>query len=99
MIAQQASDPSPTGCIKFRPNFYENQEMDDEFRQKYSNKTLLSVTCDGIINHWNVQTGKLQHTDRHEDNALFACDFSCDGLKYVVAGRDFKVYLYDELTR
>ena len=36
---------------------------------------------------------------QQEDNALFACDFSCDGLKFVVAGKDFKIYLYDELTR
>ena len=46
-----------------------------------------------------MATGKLQHSIKHEDNSLFACDFSCDGLKFVAAGRDFKVYLYDELTR
>ena len=73
--------------------------MEDEFRQKYAQKTLLSVTCDGIINHWNVATGKLQHSMKHEDNSLFACDFACDGLKFVAAGRDFKIYLYDEMTR
>ena len=73
--------------------------MDDEFRQKCAQKTLLSVTCDGIINHWNVATGKLQHSMRQEENSLFTRDFSCDGLKFVVAGKDFKIYLYDELTR
>lgn len=59
----------------------------------------MSVSIDGVINHWNALTGKLQHTDRIEDNALFTCDFSCDGLKYTVAGRDKAIYLYDEITR
>jgi len=60
---------------------------------------LLSVTVDGIINHWNAMTGKLQHSTRQEDNALLTCDFSDDGLKYTVAGKDKTIYLYDELTR
>ena len=72
---------------------------DDEFRTKHGGKTLLSVTVDGIINHWNAMTGKLQHTTKQEDNALLACDFSNDGLKYTVAGKDMTIYLYDELTR
>ena len=73
--------------------------LTDEYRQKYSGKTLLSVTCDGIINHWNATTGKLQNTYRDEGNAFFACDYSCDGLKYTVAGRDLSIHLFDELTR
>ncbi len=66
---------------------------------KNGGKSLLSVAVDGTIAHWNALTGKLQHTEKHEDNSLFACDFSCDGLKYTVAGRDMVIYLYDELTR
>jgi len=73
--------------------------LDDEFRHKNGGKTLLSVSADGQINHWNALTGKLQHSTKHEENSLFACDFSCDGLKYTVAGQDTAVYLYDELTR
>jgi WD40 repeat protein len=73
--------------------------MEEEFRLKYGGKTLLSVSVDGVINHWNALTGKLQHTERLEGNPLFTCDFSCDGLKYTVAGKDMGIYLYDELTR
>ena len=34
-----------------------------------------------------------------EGNSFFACDFSCDGLKYTIAGADCNVYLYDEASR
>jgi hypothetical protein len=44
-------------------------------------------------------TGKLQNTYKDEGNAFFACDYSCDGLKYTVAGRDLGIHLFDELTR
>ena len=73
-------------CIKYRPPFPTTVELDDEFRHKCGTKTLLSVSSDGSINHWNALTGKLQHSEKQEDNGLFACDFSCDGLKYSVAG-------------
>ena len=86
-------------CIKYRPQFPTTVELDDDFRHKCGSKTLLSVNSDGQINHWNALTGKLQHGEKHEDNGLFACDYSCDGLKYTVAGQDMAVYLYDELTR
>ena len=36
---------------------------------------------------------------QENNNALFACDYSCDGTKFTAAGRDAKIYLYDELTR
>lgn len=52
-----------------------------------------------MINHWNALTGKLQHSARQEENSLFACDYSCDGFKYTVAGKDMVIYLYDEVTR
>ena len=59
----------------------------------------MSVTCDGIINHWNAKTGKLQNHMQLENCPLFACDYAVDGLKYTVAGTDMKIYLYDEQTR
>ena len=59
----------------------------------------MSVTCDGIINHWSAGNGKLQHSIREETGPLFACDYAIDGLKFTVAGSDTKIYLYDELTR
>ena len=58
-VGQQGSDPTPTSCIRFRPTIPSGIELDDEFRAKCMGKTLLSVTSDGIINHWNAATGKL----------------------------------------
>ena len=98
-IAQQGSDPTPTSCIRFRPNLHPDLLIDDEYRLKYGGKTLLSVTCDGIINHWNAVTGKLQHSQREENSSFYTCDFSNDGLKYTVAGQDMAIHLYDEVTR
>lgn len=98
-IAQQGSEPSPTGCIKFRPTLHPNLDIDEEYRLKNGGKTLLSVTCDGIINHWNAVSGKLQHSFKEEENSFYTCDFSRDGLKYTVAGRDMAIHLFDELTR
>lgn len=68
-------------------------------RSKFTGKALLSVSADGHICHWNAASGKLQHTIVQEENSLSACDFSPDGLHFVAAGKDCKVYLYDETTR
>ena len=73
--------------------------MDDEFRQKYSGKTLLSVNCNGVISHWNAITGKLQNVIHNEGNSFFTCDYSLNGLQFTVAGSDMAIHLYDELTR
>lgn len=90
--------PAAVGCIKFRPPItaYDN---DEEQKNKFSGKSLLSVSSDGVVAHWNATSGKLQHQLRHEDQALYACDFAPDGLHFTVAGSDSKIYLYDEVTK
>ena len=54
-----SQDPSSVNCIKFRPYFPNDLQLDEEFRTKNGGKTLLAVTCDGHITHWNALTGKL----------------------------------------
>jgi len=95
-ISAQGDEGTPTGCIKFRPPVY---DCSVEAASKFSKKTLLSVCCDGIVNHWDCHRGQLQHCLKVEGNSFFACDFACDGLKFTVAGADCNVYLYDEERR
>lgn len=84
--------------MKFRPPIA-NLDDDEELKSKFSGKCLLTVSCDGHICHWNAASGKLQHTITHERNGLSACDFKPDGLQFVAAGVDGRIYLYDEVTR
>ena len=97
-IAAQGAEGSPTGCIKFRPPVHDH-DGGVEAQAKFNKKTLLSVTCDGIVNHWDCSKGVLQHCMPVPNQSFLAADFACDGLRFVVAGSDSNVYLYDEASR
>lgn len=97
-LAQQGTDPAPTGCVKFRPT-QPGLDAEEEHKARYSGKTLLSVNADGVISHWIAMNGKLQHTMQQEANSLFCGDFASDGLKFTCAGKDMAIYLYDEETK
>ena len=65
-INAQGEEGHSTGCVKFRPPVFDYQGS-LENQQKLSKKTLLSVSCNGIINHWDVHKGGLQHSMKPEN--------------------------------
>ena len=71
----------------------------EETKQTGNQKILLACTTDGYVNHWNIASGKLSHSIHIEGNAFKCCDYSTDGLKFVAAGTDRNVYLFDEYRR
>jgi len=63
---------------------------------------LCTTTADGAIQHWSLTTYKLMNEmtqHKEAENNLTALDYTKDGKKFVVAGRDRNIYVYDDHTR
>ncbi|CDW81377.1 wd repeat protein [Stylonychia lemnae] len=86
-------DGMPITSIRWRPN------SSSESGAKSSN-VIVSITSDGLIQHWAVNSSKCLHSFKDEpDNNLYALDFAPDGKMFATAGQDTRVYVYDEQTR
>ncbi|KAI9136646.1 WD40-repeat-containing domain protein [Paraphysoderma sedebokerense] len=60
---------------------------------------LAAVYPDGYIYHWNPTAEKETGTICEDDNQIFAIDYFRDGTKFVTAGSDCNIRIYDEITR
>lgn len=66
---------------------------------KWNNKkrtTLLIGAADGYVSHWHVSSGKILNSIKEIGNSINSVDFSADYKKFVTAGNDITVRLYDE---
>jgi WD40 repeat protein len=57
---------------------------------------IISVNANGALQHWHVTSGKLLNTIFDEFNQLLTVDYNNDGTKFVAAGNDCVVRVYDE---
>ena len=57
---------------------------------------ILVGAADGTVSHWHVKTGKLIHSIKEEKNAINCVDYSFDYKKFITAGNDITVRLYDD---
>ena len=92
--AQQGVDPVPITSVRFRPNF--------SGQNPRASTNLVSLTSDGIIQHWHINSNKLLTEEtyhRDKGNNLNCADFTKDGRKLVVAGSDRFIYVYDEVNK
>eukprot|EP00916_Digyalum_oweni_P018905 GHVL01031539.1.p1 GENE.GHVL01031539.1~~GHVL01031539.1.p1 ORF type:complete len:342 (-),score=41.73 GHVL01031539.1:1480-2505(-) len=83
-------DQGPTTQVRWRP---------DTNASSVTKNVIVSVYATGEIQHWHINSGKLLHETKQEDNQIFCFDFFKDGSKFVTAGKDRKIYLYDETTK
>lgn len=94
-MVQNAHETMPFTAIRWRP-----QVGSVDSSTAKPSAAIISITSDGLIQHWHVNSGKCLHTTRDPNGKdLYALDFSHDAKNFAVAGLDCHVYLYDEHTR
>lgn len=80
----------PVSAIAWRPQ---------TATMKTSN-VLVTAQADGTLKHWHATSGKCLHqTNEDPENHLYSLDFTADGQMLAVAGRDKKIWVYDETTK
>jgi COMPASS component SWD3 len=80
----------PTTAIKFRP-------VTATTRTK---NVLISSNAAGTVQHWHMTSGKCLHSIEEENkNQVYALDYNSEGTKFVTAGKDTAVRVYDEATK
>ena len=64
---------------------------------------LVSVTADGWIKHWHLNTGRCFHSVKvdYEDptSQLYTVEYNKEGSLFAAAGNDKYVHIYDENTK
>jgi len=60
---------------------------------------MISINSNGALNHWHITSGKCLGTIYDEMNQLYSVDYNNDGSKFVTAGSDTVVRVYDEATK
>ena len=82
-------DGLPMTAMRFRPV---------SARSKTQN-VLLAVNADGTAQHWHITSGRRMHRIVDEENQLYCVDYTSDGDRFVAAGKDYSVKVYDEGTK
>ena len=82
---------APITSVRWKPAF-----VGDAIK---SSSVLVSTTSDGIIQHWHTgnksQIG-YDNSCQEIGNEINCSDFTRDGKKFLVAGKDRKVYVFQE---
>lgn len=80
----------PTTAIRFRPS-------NESTKTK---NVLISANAAGAVQHWHMTSGKCLHSMEEEDgNQVYALDYDKEGSKFVTAGKDTALRVYDEATK
>jgi COMPASS component SWD3 len=80
----------PTTSIKFRP-------VTATTRTK---NVIIAANAVGTVQHWHMTSGKCLHSiEEEEHNQVYAMDYDGEGVKFVTAGKDKAVRVYDEATK
>jgi COMPASS component SWD3 len=79
----------PTTAIRFRP-------VTPTTRTK---NVFIAANATGAVQHWHMTSGKCLHSSEDEGNQVYALDYNLEGSKFVTAGKDTAVRVYDEATK
>lgn len=80
----------PTTAIRFRPTNESSK----------TKNVLIAANAAGDVQHWHMTSGKCLHTMVEGDNnQVYALDYDKDGTRFVTAGKDTAVRVYDEATK
>ncbi len=80
----------PTTAIKFRP-------VTATTRTK---NVLISANAAGTVQHWHMTSGKCLHSiEEDHKNQVYCLDYNGEGTKFVTAGKDTSIRVYDEATK
>jgi COMPASS component SWD3 len=80
----------PTTAIRFRPS-------NESTKTK---NVLIAANAAGAVQHWHMTSGKCLHSmSEDHDNQVYALDYDKEGTRFVTAGKDTAVRVYDEATK
>ena len=85
---QSGAEKMPVTSIRFRP----------EFPELARKPTILSTTCDGGINHWNLLNGKSLNVTRLRNEQIYSSDYNPDGTAYALGCKEGRIKVFDENT-
>jgi WD40 repeat protein len=79
----------PTTSIRFRPSAEAGK----------TKNVLLASNAAGAVQHWHMTSGKCLHSFEDVGNQVYALDYNLEGTKFVTAGKDTAIRVYDEATK
>lgn len=79
----------PTTAIRFRP-------LNPSIKTK---NVMIAANASGVVQHWHMTSGKNLHTIEDPENQIYALDYNEDGSKFITAGKDKSLRIYDEATK
>lgn len=79
----------PTTAIRFRP-------VTATTRTK---NVFLAANAAGSVQHWHMTSGKCLHSMEDPENQVYSLDYDNDGTRFVTAGKDTILRVYDEATK
>lgn len=60
---------------------------------------FIAANAAGAVQHWHMTSGKCLHSLLDEENQVYALDYNEEGSKFVTAGKDTTLRVYDEATK
>lgn len=79
----QSPGDFPTTALRFHP----------------TSKFFITATADGVIKCWSTRRPSLIWEQKEENNQIFCMDMGAEGKRFVTAGLDTKVRIYDFETQ
>mmetsp|Transcript_11368 Transcript_11368/g.15654 ORF Transcript_11368/g.15654 Transcript_11368/m.15654 type:complete len:345 (+) Transcript_11368:34-1068(+) len=79
----------PTTAIRFRPVTVTTR----------TKNVFIASNAAGAVQHWHMTSGKCLHSLEDEGNQVYAMDYNSEGSKFVTAGKDTAIRVYDEATK
>ena len=89
-VMQSLQMPAITS-IRFRPEYGDNHNR--------SRNVFITANTAGKLQHWHMTSGKCIFTQEDCGNQLYIADYDNEGNRYLTAGKDCKVRIYDEATK
>lgn len=81
--------PLPVTCLRWRPSF-----QDQEFKN-----ILLATYASGSVKLWHVSSLTCMSTTNEGNRQVLACAYNSSASKYITAGSDTRINLYDATTK
>mmetsp|Transcript_77604 Transcript_77604/g.207371 ORF Transcript_77604/g.207371 Transcript_77604/m.207371 type:complete len:349 (-) Transcript_77604:123-1169(-) len=88
-LLNAGTDKLPTTQVRWRPH---------QSLSKTKN-VLISVSAEGLVQHWHITSGKCLHEIQEPENQLYCIDYVADGSQFATSGKDRTVKVYDEATK
>ncbi len=79
----------PTTALRFRP-------VTAAARTK---NVFAAANASGVVQHWHMTSAKVLSSMEGDGNLVYALDYNDEGTKFITAGKDSVIRVYDEATK